>query len=652
MRFKLIILSLILAGIAAPAFAAEDIVIQDFEGGDYGEWKVEGDAFGSGPAKGKIAWQGPVTGFKGKGLVNTFRNADKSTGTLTSPAFRVERKYIKFLIGGGYHRNTCLELLVGGKPVAFSSGPADEKLIEDGFDVSKYMGKMVQVRIVDTNKGAWGHLSLDHIVQSNTPPKERKKLHIRAEEAYPEANYNQRHRPLFHFTSKKNWINDPNGMVHYDGEYHLFFQHNPKNVSWGNMTWGHAVSPDMMQWKQLKHAVRPYGGGTIWSGSGVVDHNNSLKKQTGDVKTLVVFFTLARKPYYQAMAYSTDKGRTFTLYNDGKAVLPNQGFDPMERDPMVFWHKESRKWVMVLWIKRAEPGTVRIFNSDDLVTWNKVSDFRRDWVFECMDLVKLPVRDEAGKPLGGKRNDMWLLYDADYDYEIGSFDGKVFKTDGKARKGDFGLNFYAAQSFNNSPDGRVVQMAWMRDSRFARLRMPFNQQMSVPTEMTLRKIDGMIKLYRWPVKEIANLYAKTHEIKPQKVSPGKNPLAGIEAEAFDMTLEFAPGSAREVRLRLRDAALTLDLGRMVLNGSTRKELPVRLIDRKVKLRILIDRASVEIFVNDGEYTATTFVVHKPENRKLDIQAVGGEIDIRKGTVTEIAAFWKSRQMKKGKTNIK
>jgi len=181
-------------------------------------------------------------------------------------------------------------------------------------------------------------------------------------------------------------------MMYYDGEYHLFFQHNPKHVSWGNMTWGHAVSPDMMQWKQLKHAIRPYAGGTIWSGSGVVDHNNTLRKQTGDVKTLVVFFTLARKPCYQAMAYSTDKGRTFTLYNNGEPVLPNQCLDQMERDPMVFWHAESKKWVMVLWLRKAKPGTVRIFNSDDLVNWEKVSDFQRDWVFECMDLVKLPVR--------------------------------------------------------------------------------------------------------------------------------------------------------------------------------------------------------------------------------------------------------------------
>jgi sucrose-6-phosphate hydrolase SacC (GH32 family) len=181
----------------------------------------------------------------------------------------------------------------------------------------------------------------------------------------------------------------------------------------------------------------PYGGGTIYSGTAVVDHNNSLGKQVGDTKTLVAFFTLAKKPYYQAAAYSTDKGRTFTLVNDGGPVVPNQGFDKGERDPKVFWHEASNKWVMVLWVKRGDKrgkqekklGRVWFFTSDNMVDWEIASDLRRDWVYECMDFVELPVD-------GDEKNKKWLLYDASFDYEIGEFDGKTFTTDKKAYQGD------------------------------------------------------------------------------------------------------------------------------------------------------------------------------------------------------------------------
>ena len=637
MKTRLIVV--LMGLVATSSIAVKDIIVEDFEGADYGDWKIEGNAFGSAPAKGRIGGQNPVSGFKGKGLVNTFLDGDLSKGSLTSPEFKVERKFITFFIGGGIHKNTSLELLVDGKKVASSSGGNDELLVQDSFDVSKYAGKTAQLRIVDNNQGGWGHVNVDHIVQTDTKPKSRPKGRggIVAED-YSEMDYSQVHRPLFHFTSKKNWLNDPNGMMYYDGEYHLFLQHNPKGNGWGNMTWGHAVSTDMMRWTQINHAILPYGGGTIFSGTGFVDHNNTLKKQEGKTKTLVACFTLARKPFYQAMAYSTDKGRTFELLNDGKAVVPNQGFDKGERDPKVFWHEESKKWVMILWIKRGNPGIVRFFNSDDLVNWEQVFDFKRNWVFECMDLVPLAVRDENGKELGGKENDKWLIYDASFDYEVGTFDGKEFKTEGKTYIGDLGRNYYAAQTFNNSPDGRIVIIGWMRGSDFNRAKMPFNQQMSVPAEMTLRKIGEEIKLFRWPVKEIENLYTEKHKIRKQKLKEGANPLSEIEAEAFDLTLEFDPGDVKELKINLRNAHLTYDAQSKVLKGAG-KDLPIRLVDGLVKLRVLIDRGSVEAFVNEGEYVATTYVLHRPDNKKLSLSAQGGTVDIKNLTVNEIKGFW-------------
>ncbi|MBT3192398.1 MAG: glycoside hydrolase family 32 protein, partial [Verrucomicrobia bacterium] len=379
--------------------------------------------------------------------------------------------------------------------------------------------------------------------------------------SYLDTDYNQKHRPQFHFTSRKNWLNDPNGMVYYDGEYHLFFQHNPQGNKWGNMTWGHAVSKDMVHWEQLPHVILPYGGGTIFSGTAAVDHNNTLGKQKGDIKTLIACFTLAKKPFYQALAYSTDKGRTFELLNEGKAIVPNQGFDLAERDPKLFWHpapsktsgvaeampgqaaetsEPSGKWVMILWVKKAitakdkrgrraerfkdQPicsGKVRFFTSDNLTDWEVASDFDRNWAFECMDFVHLPVD-------GNPDNMKWLLYDASFDYEIGEFDGTSFTTDKKVGLGDFGRNYYAAQTFNNSPDGRTVVIGWMRGSNFDKVGMPFNQQMSFPTTMELRTTPDGIKLFRWPIKEIESLYTKKHAFKNRPIAELAAALSKID----------------------------------------------------------------------------------------------------------------------------
>jgi fructan beta-fructosidase len=452
-------------------------------------------------------------------------------------------------------------------------------------------------------------------------------------ESYLDTDYNQKHRPQFHFTSRKNWLNDPNGMVYYDGEYHLFFQHNPKGNKWGNMTWGHAVSKDMVHWEQLPHAILPYGGGTIFSGTGAVDHNNTLGKQKGDVKTLLACFTLAKKPFYQALAYSTDKGRTFELLNDGEAIVPNQGFDPGERDPKIFWHEESKKWVMILWVKKAVteadkrgrraerfkdqpigPGKVRFFTSGNLTDWEVASDFDRDWVFECMDFVHLPVD-------GNSENMKWLLYDASFDYEIGDFDGTTFTTDKKVGKGDFGRNYYAAQTFNNSPDGRTVVIGWMRGSDFNKVGMPFNQQMSFPATMELRTTSDGVKLFRWPIKEIESLYTKRHEFTNRPIEELAARLSGIEAELIDASIEFDPKKTGALVWNLRGLNLGYDpTKQQVLYKNTPLAAPA--VGGKVKLRVLVDRGSIELFANEGATVATHFALPNPENKSISLSGNG------------------------------
>ena len=527
---------------------------------------------------------------------------------------------------------------------------------------------------------------------------------------YPEMDYNQKYRPQFHFTSMKNWLNDPNGMMYYDGEYHLFFQHNPKGNKWGNMTWGHAVSKDMIHWEQLPHAILPYGGGTIFSGTGAVDHHNTLGKQQGDTKTLLACFTFARRPFYQALAYSTDKGRTFELLNEGKAVVPNQGLEHGERDPKIFWHpapsktsgvagampgqaagtsEPGGKWVMVLWVKNAVtakasrgnnkrfkgkpvgPAKVRFFTSDNLTDWTVASDFDRDWAYECMDFVHLPVDPASSgnfagtspassgnfagtspassgnfagtspsssknyaETSGNPDNKKWLLFDASFDYEIGEFDGTTFTTDKKVGLGDFGKNYYAAQTFNNSPDGRTVVIGWMRGSDFNKVGMPFNQQMSFPTTMELRTTSDGVKLFRWPIKEIESLYTKRHELANRPIAEMGEALSGIDADLIDASIEFDPKQTGNIEWNLRGLKVGYDAAKQqfIYNGA---RLAAPAVNGKVKLRVLVDRGSIELFANDGAAVATHFALPDPENRSVTLSG-NGSVSL---VINELKSSW-------------
>jgi len=602
-----------------------DVVIQDFESESYGDWKVQGEAFGPGPAMGTLPGQMEVSGFQGKRLVNSFFDGDRTTGTLTSKPFTIKRDFMTFLIGGGgYKETTCMNLLIDSKVVRIATGPnrnsgGSERLELAYWDVKEFFGKQATVQIIDQNQGGWGHISVDDIRATDTQTgidasEFGKEPNLDNFETYLEVGYNQVYRPQFHFTSLRNWLNDPNGMVYYDGEYHLFFQHNPLGTAWGNMTWGHAVSPDMLQWKQLPHAILPYADGTIFSGTAVVDHNNSLGVQQGDTKTLVAAFTFAKGQFSQALAYSTDRGRTFKLWNDGKPVVPNNGYDSGERDPKIFWHEASQKWVMVLWVKQAQPGRVLFFNSDDLRNWTEVSQFDRDWVFECMDMVELPID-------GDSNNKKWLLYDASFEYEIGDFDGKTFTTDRVAHRGEYGPNYYAAQSFNDGPDDRKVLIGWMRgdNAPFVSHQMPFNQQMSIPATMTLKTTPQGVRLFRWPVQEISELYAGSKVWNDITLPQAKAGLSEFEAELVDLSISFIADAQTELSINVRGQEIRYQDEAFVFQNV---KIPASPIKGVVSLRCLVDRASVELFANDGAAVGTFYAKLDPANESVSIDSEG------------------------------
>lgn len=466
------------AALTAPASrAAEDLIIADFEGETYAPWTATGEAFGPGPAKGTLPGQMAVSGFHGRGLVNTFFKGDNSTGTLTSPPLRIERKFIAFLIGGGMNaEKLALQLLVDGKVVRSATGPNDqpggsEALAPGSWEVSEHLGKTATLRIVDDAKGGWGHLNVDHIVQTNTKPPglvknaERtftatarylhlpikngapkrvvtllvdghpvvrndielapaapdwwapmdvgawagRKLTLRVDQLPDDSSalssieqsdtlkdgddlYRERLRGQFHFSPKRGWNNDPNGLVYFNGEYHLFFQHNPYGWGWGNMHWGHAVSRDLVHWEELGDKLAPDDLGPMFSGSAVVDWNNTSGLGKPGQPPLVLIYTAAGDPTVQCIASSTD-GRNFTKYPGNPVLKQITGGN---RDPKVMWHEPTQKWVMVLYVEWQKQHTVHFFTSPNLREWTLASVTEGDppgkpYLYECPDFFELPV---------------------------------------------------------------------------------------------------------------------------------------------------------------------------------------------------------------------------------------------------------------------
>ena len=446
------------------------------------------------------------------------------------------------------------------------------------------------------------------------------------------ATFTERYRPQFHYTMVKGWINDPIGLVYYKGEYHIFNDHNPFSTKFpGGKTsgeqshWSHAISTDLVHWKHLPIAVVPDKLGACWSGSGVVDWKNSTGFRTGDEKTLVIAYTSAGKVFGQSLVYSNDCGRTWTKYKGNPIIKQIAGGN---RDPKIFWHEPTKKWVQVLYVKR---GFAHFFNSDDLKKWTAPVTVKLAGFHECPDMFEMPVDGDAKKT-------KWVVYDARFAYWIGSFDGKAFKPETGPFRGDRGRNFYASQTWNDAP-GRRTQIAWMRGGRYP--KMPFNQQGSFPCELTLRTLPEGLRLCRYPVKQIESLHAEKFELADKVLKPGANPLSNfskISGDLFDIEMEIEPGKADEFGLRLHSTAITYAKGAVTSLGA---RAPARLIGGKLKLRILIDRTSIELFANDGELSMSSCFVPEKLETPLELYAKGGEVAIKSLKVRKLKSAWKT-----------
>jgi len=448
-----------------------------------------------------------------------------------------------------------------------------------------------------------------------------------------EPAYREVYRPQFHFTPKTNWTNDPNGLMFYKGEYHLFFQHNPFGINWGHMTWGHAVSPDMVRWTQLDHAIHPDELGTIFSGSGVVDWGNTAGFQTGEEAVLVCIYTSAGgtspesegQPFTQSIAYSNDRGRTWTKY-EGNPVLGHVA--ARNRDPKVIWHEPTGKWVMALFL---DGNDYALFGSPDLKEWSRLSDVHIEGASECPDFFELPVD-------GDPADTRWVFWGASGNYLLGSFDGTTFTPEGESLRSNWGAHCYAAQTWSDVPpsDGRRLQIAWMAKGEYP--GMPFNQQMSFPRELTLRTTPDGIRLFIAPVREIEGIREHSHRWEGQPLSPGENPLAGLRGELFDIRAEIDPGTATEVGFTLRGEPVRYDVGTETLS-CLGKDAPLRLQDGRIRLQILLDRTSIEVFGNDGRVSMPTCFLPGLDDRSLGIYASGGDARVLSLEVHELRSAW-------------
>ncbi len=447
--------------------------------------------------------------------------------------------------------------------------------------------------------------------------------------------YAETYRPQFHFSAQKGWLNDPNGMVFYKGEYHLFFQHNPFGLQSGNLSWGHAVSKDMNHWQQISNAIVPDQYGPIWSGSAVVDWNNTSGFQTGSEKPIVATYTAAGNTspeskgvaFSQRIVYSLDRGRTWTKYPDNP-VLPH--IIGEDRDPKVVWHAPSHQWIMALFLDREDYA---LFASPDLKHYTRLQTFTTPGCGECPDFFEMPIE---GKP-NEKR---WVFTAANGKYLVGAFDGKKFTYEGTPLQVDYGANYYAVQTFSDIPasDGRRIQISWMAGGAYP--QMPFNQQMSYPCAMTLHETPDGLRIFRQPVKEISHLYGKEQKWQNLTLKPGDNPLSETSGELWDIQAEFEVGDAAAFGLRVRGENIRYDPKAQTV-ACLGRTAPLKLQNNRVILRALVDRTSLEVFGNQGQASLTSCFLPRPKDKSLAVYAEGGNARLVSLSVHPLHSAWQT-----------
>ena len=474
--------------------------------------------------------------------------------------------------------------------------------------------------------------------------------------------YKEKYRPQFHFSPSINWCNDPNGLVYFNGEYHLFYQHNPFGNVWGHMSWGHAVSTDLVKWKHLPLAIPEENGVMIFSGTCIADINNSswLAETPGQVP-LVAIYTghIENVNQSQHLAYSLDNGITWTKYA-GNPILDLHKKD--FRDPKVFWYEPQKKWVMVT-VFPIEKQIV-FFSSTNLLQWTMMSRFGpagdTSGIWECPDLFEVPVKNEPGKT-------KWILMHspAPYmQYFVGEFDGTNFSNESKGDKiyrPDYGSDYYAAIAYNQLPAGHLpTTIGWINNWNYANAipTTPWKSAMSIPRSISLKKINGEwimiqqsvtalktlrsspIKLKNKTIENVRVLKTKSQQFELEAViEPGNNSICGIK---------IAVGNGRELEIGYNAASEILYIDRNKTGNQTfdssfkrlsRKETPLSLTNNQLHLHLLFDHSIVEVFANDGEKVMTMQLFPDKEDNGIELFSTGTKSRLVKLKVWKLKSVW-------------
>ena len=430
---------------------------------------------------------------------------------------------------------------------------------------------------------------------------------IKNAESFDTTNREQ-YRPLYHHTPAYGWMNDPNGMFFKDGVWHLYFQHNPYGSQWENMTWGHSTSTDLIHWTFQGDPVQPDAWGSIFSGSSVVDKNNTAG--FGE-NAIVALYTSAGENQTQSMAYSTDNGKTFTKYDGNPIITSNV---PDFRDPHMFWNEDIKKWNMIL----AAGQQMNIYSSDNLKDWKFESSFGAEYgshggVWECPDLMKMKVRGtdkekwmlvcniNPGGPSGGSAT----------QYFVGDFDGHKFTCESKpevTKWMDYGKDHYATVTFDNAPNGRHVALAWMSNWQYANQvpTLQYRSANSIPRDLGLFEYKGNTYCSVTPSEEITAARSK----KPSKsLSEACEMVVNLKGDAT-ITLSNSKGEKVVMTYKAKDETFSMD---RTLSGKTDFSSDFAAITtapvygKMNKLRIFIDKSSIEVFDNDGKMAMTNLV---------------------------------------------
>ena len=493
--------------------------------------------------------------------------------------------------------------------------------------------------------------------------------------AMTDSYYTEPHRPQFHFTPEKMWMNDPNGMVYYEGEYHLFYQHYPDSTVWGPMHWGHAVSRDLVHWEHLPIALYPDSLGMIFSGSAVVDWNNTSGLGENGKPPLVAIFThhqpdleqAGRQDFqYQSIAYSNDRGRTWTKYA-GNPVIPNTEKIRDFRDPKVIWHEGSQQWIMVF----AAQNHVKLWASPDLKSWTHLSDFGREWgshggVWECPDLFPMQVGNSGetkwvlllsinpGGPNGGSAT----------QYFVGDFDGKKFALDPtfapsvngeKAVWLDYGRDNYAGVTWSDVPaeDGRRLFMGWMSNWDYANVvpTKAWRSAMTLPRQLKLKNTAAGLRLLSQPVKELEVLRGAAYSREGQTIN-GESDLGSqlgfspsqmevlLEVElpegaqtGFGIALSNPKGEEYRIGYDAAQNEFYSDRTKAGAAGFSEKFAAKRHIAPRtstgnpLRLHLFFDVASCELFADDGEVVMTDIFFPAENFSEVKLYSEGGEVKV-------------------------